>query len=163
MSFPTHLRAVLRLCLAGAVAALAMTSHASAQALVSVGPSLSSPVGRWKTIDDATGKVKSIVDIREQSGRLYGTIEVLFDPPVPHPTCYVCKGAMKDQPLVGLQVMWGFAQDGGQWSGGQVLDPETGKIYRAFLALEDGGTKLRLRGYIGIPLLGRTEYWMRPQ
>jgi uncharacterized protein (DUF2147 family) len=64
---------------------------------------------------------------------------------------------------VGLQVLWGFAQVDSQWSGGQVLDPESGKIYRAFLALEDGGTKLRLRGYIGIPLLGRTEYWMRAQ
>jgi uncharacterized protein (DUF2147 family) len=122
---------------------------------------VNSPVGKWKTIDDKTGKVKSIVAIREQDGKLYGTIETLFDPPVPHPTCYLCSGAMKDQPLVGLQVLWGFHADGSQWSGGQVLDPETGKIYRASLALEDGGKMLRLRGYIGIPLLGRTEYWVR--
>jgi uncharacterized protein (DUF2147 family) len=134
--------------------ALAAHSPASAPA---------SPVGRWKTVDDATGKVKSIVAIREENGKLYGTIETLFDPPVPHPTCYLCSGALKDRPLVGLQVLWGFAQVDSQWSGGQVLDPESGKIYRAFLALEDGGTKLRLRGYIGIPLLGRTEYWMRAQ
>jgi uncharacterized protein (DUF2147 family) len=122
-----------------------------------------SPVGRWKTIDDATGKVKSIVALREQSGKLVGTIETLFNPPVPHPTCYLCGGARKDLPLVGLQVLWGFHPDGGQWSGGQVLDPETGKIYRASLMLEDGGRKLRLHGYIGIPLLGRTEYWVRAE
>ena len=120
-----------------------------------------SPVGRWKTIDDATGKVKSIVGLREENGKLYGTIETLFDPPVPHPTCYLCNGAMKDEPLVGLQVLWGFHADGGQWSGGQVLDPETGRIYRASLALEDGGKKLRLHGYFGIPLFGRTEHWVR--
>jgi uncharacterized protein (DUF2147 family) len=122
-----------------------------------------SPVGKWKTIDDKTGKVKSIVAIREQDGRLYGTIETLFDPPVPHPTCYLCSGANKDQPLVGLQVLWAFHSDGSQWSGGQVLDPETGKIYRAWLSVEDGGRKLRLRGYIGIPLLGRTQYWVRAE
>jgi uncharacterized protein (DUF2147 family) len=134
-----------------------------ALAVVSRAPAQASPVGRWKTVDDATGKVKSIVAIREENGELYGTIETLFDPPVPRPTCFLCSGALKDRPLVGLPVLWGFGQDGSQWSGGQVLDPESGKIYRASLALEDGGTKLRLRGYIGIPLLGRTEYWMRAQ
>lgn len=120
-----------------------------------------SPVGRWNTIDDKTGKVKSIVAIRKEAGQLYGKIETLFDPPVPHPTCYLCKGAAKDRPLVGLQILWGFKQDGDHWSGGQVLDPESGRIYQASLALEDGGMKLRLRGFIGIPLLGRTEYWLR--
>jgi uncharacterized protein (DUF2147 family) len=122
-----------------------------------------SPVGKWKTIDDKTGKVKSIVAIREQDGTLYGTIETLFDPPVPHPTCYVCSGAKKDQPLVGLQILWGFRLGGGQWSGGQVLDPETGKVYRGSLTVEDGGKKLRLHGYIVIPLLGRTQYWVRAE
>jgi len=121
----------------------------------------SSPAGRWKTVDDATGKVKSIVAIRDENGKLYGSIEQLFDPPVPHPTCYLCSGAKKNQPLVGLQVLWGFERDGNQWTGGQILDPETGHVYSASLTLENGGTKLRLRGYFGIPLLGRTEHWIR--
>jgi len=141
------------------VSLLACSLAAQAPVADIAGPA--SPAGRWKTIDDATGKTKSIVEISEESGVFYGRIETLFDPPVPHPTCYLCNGAKKDQPLVGLQVLWGFHADGGQWSGGQVLDPETGKIYRASLAIEDGGRKLRLRGYIGIPLLGRTEYWVR--
>jgi uncharacterized protein (DUF2147 family) len=123
--------------------------------------SLTSPVGRWKTIDDATGKAKSIVAIRDDKGTFYGTIEKIFDPPVPKPTCYLCTGTMKDRPLIGLQVLSGFKWDGNRWSGGQVLDPETGKIYRASLELEDGGAKLRLHGYIGIPLFGRTQYWLR--
>jgi uncharacterized protein (DUF2147 family) len=107
--------------------------------------------------------VKSIVQIREENGKLFGTIEQLFDPPVPHPTCYLCTGPLKDRPLVGLEVLSGFAQDGSRWSGGQVLDPESGKIYSASLSLEDGGKKLRLRGYIGIQLLGRTEHWVRDE
>ncbi|MFZ1940615.1 MAG: DUF2147 domain-containing protein [Terracidiphilus sp.] len=123
----------------------------------------SSPVGKWETFDDASGKMKSIVAIREKNGSLDGTIVTLFNPPVPQPTCYLCRGAKKDLPLVGLQVLWGFHADGDEWSGGQVLDPETGKIYRASLALEDGGRRLRLHGYIGIPLLGRTQYWVKAE
>jgi uncharacterized protein (DUF2147 family) len=134
-----------------------------AQAVPAPHSDLASPVGRWKTVDDATGKVKSIVQIREENGKLVGTIEELFDPPVPHPTCYLCNGDLKDRPLVGLQILSGFAPDGSQWSGGQVLDPESGKVYRATIALEDGGKKLRLRGYIGIPVLGRTEHWLRDE
>ena len=137
--------------------------RAPAQAALLASAPQVSPVGRWQTIDGKSGKVKSIVAIREQSGSLNGTIETLFDPPVPHPTCYLCSGTKKDQPLVGLQVLWGFHADGREWAGGQVLDPETGKIYRASLAVEDGGQKLRLHGYVGIPLLGRTEYWVRAE
>ncbi len=121
----------------------------------------SSPAGRWKTIDDHTGKPKSIVEIREQNGTLTGTIVTLLNPPSPHPTCNLCSGAKKDQPFLGLEILWGFHRDGDEWSGGQVLDPDTGKIYRATIVLEDGGNKLRLHGYIGISLLGRTQYWLR--
>jgi uncharacterized protein (DUF2147 family) len=120
-------------------------------------------VGRWKTVDDATGRVTGIIAIREENGKLFGTIEELFDPPVPHPTCYLCSGVLKDHPLVGLQILSGFVQNGNQWSGGQILDPETGKIYSASLSLEDRGKKLRLHGYFLIPMLGRTEHWLRDE
>ena len=146
-----------------AVTPIAFSLSTSAQAVPAPNPALASPVGRWKTVDDSTGKVKSIVAIREENGKLYGTIEQLFDPPVPHPTCYLCTGDLKDRPLVGLQVLSGFTFDGSQWSGGQVLDPETGRIYRASIALEDGGKKLRLHGYFLVTLLGRTEHWLRAE
>ena len=136
---------------------------APAQAVRASSSKRSSPVGRWKTIDDATGKARSIVQIREDNGKLFGTIVELFDPPVPHPTCYLCGGALKNRPLVGLQVLWGFAQVGNQWSGGEILDPESGRIYHASLSLEDGGKKLRLHGYFLIPWLGRTEHWLRSE
>lgn len=117
--------------------------------------------GRWRTIDDHTGKPKSIVQIREHDGTLTGTIETLLNPPEPHPTCKFCSGAKKDKPVVGLEILWGFHRDGAQWTGGQVLDPETGKVYSATITIEDGGKKLKLRGYIGISLIGRTQYWLR--
>jgi uncharacterized protein (DUF2147 family) len=167
MPLPSTRLFVSRILLLVVVAPIALSLSASAQAVPQSNPALASlpasPVGRWKTVDDSTGKVKSIVAIREENGKLYGTIEELFDPPVPHPTCYLCTGDLKDRPLVGLQILWDFVPDGVQWSGGQVLDPETGKIYRASIALEDGGKKLRLHGYFLVTLLGRTEHWLRAE
>jgi len=124
---------------------------------------LSSPAGRWKTIDDETGKTKSIVVIREEKGKLYGTIEKVLDSdqPGPNPLCIHCEGDLKNKPENGLQIMRELKRDGDQWSGGQILDPHNGKIYRCYISLEDGGKKLKVRGYIGFALLGRTEYWLR--
>ncbi|MGO8934740.1 MAG: DUF2147 domain-containing protein [Terracidiphilus sp.] len=163
MSFPRTRVMLIKVLLLAFAAPFGLSLSALAQAVDSPAHAQASPVGRWKTVDDATGKVKSIVQIREENGELYGTIEALFDPPVPHPTCYLCTGDLKDRPLVGLQVLSGFAQVGAQWSGGQVLDPESGKIYRASLTLEDGGKKLRLHGYFLVPILGRTEHWQRDE
>lgn len=157
------LTAIAALVTTTGAAGLVLPTAVCAQAVSAVISNSGSPMGRWKTIDDATGKVKSIVAIREDNGVLSGTIEQLFDPPVPHPICYLCTGAKKNVPLVGLQILWGFHADGNSWTGGQVLDPETGKVYRASLALEDGGKQIRLHGYIGIPLFGRTEHWMRAE
>jgi uncharacterized protein (DUF2147 family) len=122
-----------------------------------------SPVGQWKTVDDATGKVKSVVLIWEANGKLYGKIEKLIDPDpqYPDPKCARCKGEMKDRPVVGLQILWDLHRDGDQWSGGRVLDPDSGNTYRCYLAVEDGGQKLKVRGFIGFSVLGRTQYWVR--
>lgn len=154
---------ISRILFLGLAALVVFSPLARAQSVRSPISAHPSPVGRWKTVDDATGKVTGIIAIREENGKLFGTIEQLFDPPVPHPTCYLCSGDLKDRPLVGLQILSGFVQDGGRWSGGQILDPETGKIYSASLALEDGGKKLRLHGYFLLPVLGRTEHWLRDE
>jgi uncharacterized protein (DUF2147 family) len=103
--------------------------------------SRTSPVGRWKTVDDATNRVKSLVAIWEENGKLYGKIEKLIDPDPqdPHPRCVRCDGEMKGTPLVGLRILWDFRKDGDQWSGGKVLDPDNGRVYKCYLAVEDGG------------------------
>ena len=122
-----------------------------------------SPAGRWKTIDDATGKAKAIVVVREENGKLYGKVEKVLDSdqPGPNPLCLKCEGALKNQPVTGLQILWDMKRDGAEWTGGQILDPHNGKVYRCIVALDDGGRKLKVRGYIGIALIGRTEYWQR--
>jgi len=126
---------------------------------------LASPVGRWTTIDDATGKPKSIVSIWEEAGLLFGKVEEILDPKPddPDPRCVKCSGELKDRPIVGLRILWDFRRDGDRWAGGRILDPENGKIYSCNLGLSDGGRKLRVHGFIGIPLLGRTQTWLRAE
>lgn len=144
---------------------LSTCALAQAQETSTLTSSLLTPVGRWKTVDDATGKVKSIVVIWEQDTKLYGKIEELVDsePQDPDPRCTRCEGEMKDRPLIGLRILWDLKTDGNQWSGGKILDPDNGKTYRCSVALEDDGRRLKVRGFIGFSLLGRTQHWLRDQ
>ncbi len=132
-----------------------------ALALTLAGPT---PEGTWKTIDDASKKPRSIVKItKDDAGVLTGTIIHIY--PIAgqpdDPVCEQCEGALKDQPVDGMTILKGLTWDGKKWSGGTVLDPENGKTYKCFIELEGGGSKLKLRGFVGGPLLGRTQYWHR--
>ncbi|PPV06436.1 hypothetical protein XBLMG947_2606 [Xanthomonas bromi] len=123
-----------------------------------------SPVGRWKTIDDETGKPKSVVQIEQAAnGTLSGkVVEILQSNHGPNPTCDKCDGALKGKPIKGMTILWGLKADGtAVWDGGSVLDPAKGKTYKAKITLTDGGKKLQMRGYVGIEALGRTQTWVR--
>jgi uncharacterized protein (DUF2147 family) len=124
-----------------------------------------SPVGLWKTIDDATGEVKSVVRISEENGSLVGTIVKLFPKPGkdPNPLCDKCTDEKKDQPLLGMGILWGLTKDGEEWSGGLILDPDNGKTYKSKIKLEGAGGTLTVRGYIGFSLLGRSQTWVRTE
>lgn len=125
----------------------------------------SSPVGKWRSIDDNTGKERSIIVITEENGELKGTVEKIFTQPGDDPThiCKLCNGDRKDKPIVGMNIMWGLKKYDDTWSGGEILDPKNGKTYKCKLSLEDGGKKLKVRGYIGISLIGRTQTWHREE
>ena len=122
-----------------------------------------SPVGLWKNIDDHTGKAKALIRITEHNGVLQGKIEKLFlEPNVEqNPKCDKCEGADKDQPIIGMTILHGFTKDGDEYNGGKILDPGNGKVYKSKMKLS--GNKLDVRGYIGIPLLGRSQTWLREQ
>lgn len=121
------------------------------------------PVGTWTQVDDATGKPKSIIEITEQpDGTLQGVVkQVLLSDQGPHPICDKCEGERHNQPIEGMTIMWGVKKDGDQWDGGQILDPAKGKTYKVKLKLTDDGQKLDVRGYVGMPMLGRTQTWLR--
>jgi len=142
-----------------------LTLAASAFAAAGAWAQEASPVGVWKTIDDETGKPKSLIRISESNGELRGRIEKLFREPGedPNPRCEKCEGNLKDQPIVGMTILTGMKKDGDEYRGGQILDPANGKVYKSKMALTDGGKKLDVRGYIGVPMLGRTQTWVREQ
>ncbi|TCK61913.1 DUF2147 domain-containing protein [Seleniivibrio woodruffii] len=129
-------------------------------ALTSVFAFAASPAGLWKTIDDKTGKEKSLVRITENGGVLSGAIEKLLDPNAKKDmVCDECTDDRKGKPVVGLNIIRGLKQDGEKWEGGTILDPKSGKIYKATIKVIEGGKKLELRGYIG-PFF-RTQVWLR--
>jgi uncharacterized protein (DUF2147 family) len=127
--------------------------------------SQTSPVGRWTTFDDATGKATSVVSIWEENSKLYGRIEKLIDPDRqdPNPRCDRCESELKGKPLIGLRILWNLRKDGDEWSGGRILDPDNGKVYKCYITVEHDGEKLKVRGFIGFSLLGRTQYWLRKE
>ena len=124
-----------------------------------------SPVGLWKNIDDVSGKPKALIRITENKGMLEGRIEKLFRPAgeEQNPKCDRCEGVNKDQPIIGMVFMSGLSKSGDEYSGGQILDPDNGKVYRSKLTLIEGGKKINVRGYIGIPMLGRSQIWVRQE
>lgn len=124
-----------------------------------------SPVGLWKNIDDVTGKPKALIRITEVKGELRGQIEKLYRAPNEdqNPRCEKCQGANKDQPVLGMVFMSGLRKDGNDYTGGEILDPDDGKTYRSKMTLVDGGRKLNVRGYIGVPMFGRSQIWVRQE
>lgn len=123
------------------------------------------PVGLWKSIDDNTGKPGALIRITEIAGRFQGRIEKIFPEPgeSDHPLCSECEGELKDQPVVGMIILSGLRRVGDEHAEGRILDPDSGKIYRCTMKLLDGGNRLSIRGYVGVPLLGRTQMWLREQ
>ena len=124
-----------------------------------------SPLGLWKTIDDATGEPRGLVRIREVNGQYEGRIEKIFPKPgdEPNPKCDKCAGVLHDQPVIGMIILWDLTKQGDEYQGGQILDPENGKTYRARMKLMDNGQKLDVRGFIGFSLFGRSQIWIRAE
>ena len=121
------------------------------------------PVGSWTTIDDETGKPKSVVEIYEaRDGTLAGRVDkILQSDRGPDPMCDKCTGANKGKPVKGMVILWGVKQKGNTWEGGKILDPASGKVYSVKVTPTEGGSKLEVRGFMGFSLLGRTQTWVR--
>ncbi len=137
------------------LACLALNSNAFAQA---------APVGLWKTIDDETKLEKSFVRITEAGGVLTGKVEKIVDPAKQDSKCDKCTDDRKDKPVLGMTLVRNTkqsAEDKEVWDGGDILDPNNGKVYRLRLKPLDGGKTMEVRGYIG-PFF-RNQTWIRAE
>ena len=119
-----------------------------------------SVIGKWKTIDDNSGKAKSVVEIYEEDGKVYGKVIEILTPGRENAKCTTCKGEDKNTPILGLVIIRGLEKDDDEYNDGKILDPESGKLYKCYITLEEEN-KLKVRGYLGFSLLGRTQYWYR--
>jgi uncharacterized protein (DUF2147 family) len=145
-----------------------MKRHLAAAALMTLAAGLAqaqvTPAGLWKTIDDETKQEKSLVRISEAGGVFTGRIDKLLDPAKQDSKCDKCSDERKDQPVLGMTILRNVKaheDEKDRWDGGDILDPNNGKLYKVRIKPVDGGRKLEVRGYIGAPLLGRTQTWIR--
>lgn len=116
-----------------------------------------SVIGKWKTIDDETGKAKSVVNIYEEDGKIYGQIVQIFKGD-PDKICENCTGDKAGQKIVGMIIIEGLEKDGKYWEGDRgIYDPDKDKYYDVKIWVE--GNELKVRGYIGF--LHRTQTWIK--
>lgn len=120
------------------------------------------PAGQWHTFGDGGTQPRAVIRITEAGGVFTGRIvRSLVPGEDPDKLCTKCGGERRDQRLMGLAFLTGMKRTGGEYSGGEILDPDTGGVYRSAMRLSDDGRRLTVRGYIGIPLFGRTQEWVR--
>ncbi|MDI9233855.1 DUF2147 domain-containing protein [Limnohabitans lacus] len=121
-----------------------------------------SPVGRWHTIDDKTGETKSVVTIEDAGGVLRGKVsQILRKGADPAAKCDKCADDRKGQTILGMEIIRGVKKSAGNeyWEGGEILDPEEGKLYRVRLTPVEGGAKLQVRGFLGP--FWRNQLWVK--
>lgn len=117
-------------------------------------------LGKWKTIDDKTGQEKSIVLIYEENNMIHGKVIEIFDAQKRNRVCEKCTGSLKNKPVLGMIFMKNLKKDGKEYNDGIVIDPESGNEYSCYITLVNNET-LKVRGYLGFSLMGRTQYWKR--
>lgn len=120
--------------------------------------------GLWKTIDDTTGKLRSLIRISDKNGEFIATVEKgLLPSDSANDVCEQCTGERKGKPLIGMVIMDGMKEKGDVYEGGHILDPDNGEIYQCKIKLDSTGKLLEVRGFIGISLIGRSQIWVREE
>ena len=142
--------------LLAALAALVLVWSVSAPPATAADARLASPVGLWQPLDHA-GRPLGIIRIFEAGGLYYGRIEPSSPGDDRNARCTHCTDDRRGQPIIGLVLMRHLRPENGRYVGGDILDPETGRIYGCSLRLTDGGHRLIMRGFLGISLLGESQ------
>ena len=124
--------------------------------------------GFWRTIDDKTGQQVSIVEIKKKADNTYGVTVVYRYPQLGStqvlPNCVKCPEPFKNKPILGLEIAWGIKENPkkpNEFIDGRIMEPRTGNIYKGKASLAADGKRVRMRGYVGVSLLGRSQVWIR--
>lgn len=128
--------------------------------IVSITTNAQTIFGKWENRNEDTGNVDSIIEVYEKNGKAYAKIIEVTDPAKQDAVCDLCKGSRKNEKILGMNILTGLSKDGDEWSGGTILDARNGKEYKCFIALKNND-KLKIRGYLGVSLFGKTVYWHR--
>jgi len=126
-------------------------------------PAQPAEIGLWQTISDKTGKPQGYIRIQLVGDELRGVIEKGMPGDDPNEICTKCRGERKNQKKIGMTIITGMHRQDDHWGGGEILDPDSGTLYRCKIRAVDSGGKLEVRGFIGISLLGRTQTWLRAE
>lgn len=118
--------------------------------------------GKWHSTNDDTGKVDSVIEMYKKDGKAYAKIIEIKDSERQKAVCDKCEGVNKNKPILGLEILTGLEKDGDEWSGGEILDPRNGKVYNCYIKLVKSN-KLKIRGFVGVALFGKTKYWKRAE
>ncbi len=119
-----------------------------------------SVIGKWKSIDDETNKPKSIIEIYKEGDKYYGKIVQLLTEKNKDGVCRTCETKYKNKNIIGLVILKDLKKDDDEYGDGKIMDPKNAKTYSAYIKLVEPN-KLKVRGYVGFSLLGRTQYWYR--
>ncbi|MDR1338891.1 MAG: DUF2147 domain-containing protein [Prevotellaceae bacterium] len=123
---------------------------------------VSAILGEWKTVDDKSGKVRSLVRIYKDTadGLYYGKIEKLYEHA--DAVCEKCEDENKNKPILGMIIIKEMKVSGKTLKGGTVLDPENGKKYHGTISIDEKSGKLVLRGSLDKKgWFGRNQYWIK--
>lgn len=127
---------------------------------ITISTNAQSIFGKWENRNEETGETDSIIEVYEKDGKAFAKIIEITNPERKDAVCNLCDGNNKDKPILGMDILTGLQKDGSEWSGGEILDPKKGRIYKCFIELK-GKNKLKVRGFLGVSLFGRTVYWHR--
>ena len=116
--------------------------------------------GAWNSFDEETNRLESVIEVYEKDDQVFAKITKITNLENQGATCINCSGERKNAPVLGMNILTGLKKDGDEWSGGKILDPKNGKEYNCYIQLLDENT-LKIRGYIGLSVFGRTAIWKR--
>lgn len=116
--------------------------------------------GKWYSTNEETGEIDSVIEVYKKQEKAFGKIIEIKNSERKNAVYDLCKDKNKNKPILGLNILNGLEKDGEEWSGGTILDPRNGNVYKCFIQLVQQD-KLKIRGYLGLSIFGKTAYWQR--